>query len=73
MLIYKGGDEYDSHCGQERRRAVVMISCNRHTLAVSRAQLHERRRLEPPPVGRRCLSGLGACAVGRRREKALCT
>lgn len=33
MLIYKGGDEYDSHCGKEQRRAVVMISCNRHTLA----------------------------------------
>lgn len=35
MLIYKGGDEYDNHCGKEQRRAVVMISCNRHTLAVS--------------------------------------
>lgn len=34
MLIYKGGDEYDNHCGKEQRRAVVMISCNRHTLAV---------------------------------------
>jgi cation-dependent mannose-6-phosphate receptor len=34
MLIYKGGDEYDNHCGREQRRAVVMISCNRHTLAV---------------------------------------
>uniref|UniRef100_A0A2K6K2M1 Cation-dependent mannose-6-phosphate receptor n=3 Tax=Colobinae TaxID=9569 RepID=A0A2K6K2M1_RHIBE len=33
MLIYKGGDEYDNHCGKEQRRAVVMISCNRHTLA----------------------------------------
>lgn len=36
MLIYKGGDEYDNHCGKEQRRAVVMISCNRHTLAVRR-------------------------------------
>uniref|UniRef100_A0A7N5P427 Cation-dependent mannose-6-phosphate receptor n=1 Tax=Ailuropoda melanoleuca TaxID=9646 RepID=A0A7N5P427_AILME len=34
MLIYKGGDEYDNHCGMEQRRAVVMISCSRHTLAV---------------------------------------
>uniref|UniRef100_G1LJP8 Cation-dependent mannose-6-phosphate receptor n=1 Tax=Ailuropoda melanoleuca TaxID=9646 RepID=G1LJP8_AILME len=33
MLIYKGGDEYDNHCGMEQRRAVVMISCSRHTLA----------------------------------------
>lgn len=35
MLIYKGGDEYDNHCGKEQRRAVVMISCNRHTLAAN--------------------------------------
>ncbi|XP_006901809.1 PREDICTED: cation-dependent mannose-6-phosphate receptor isoform X2 [Elephantulus edwardii] len=33
MLIYKGGDEYDNHCGKEQRRAVVMISCSRHALA----------------------------------------
>uniref|UniRef100_A0A5F8G8H3 Cation-dependent mannose-6-phosphate receptor n=1 Tax=Monodelphis domestica TaxID=13616 RepID=A0A5F8G8H3_MONDO len=32
MLTYKGGDEYDNHCGKEQRRAVVMISCNKHTI-----------------------------------------
>lgn len=32
MLIYKGGDDYDSHCGREQRRAVVMTACNRRTL-----------------------------------------
>ncbi|XP_057616419.1 cation-dependent mannose-6-phosphate receptor-like [Chionomys nivalis] len=32
-LIYKGGEEYDNHCGKEQCCAVVMISCNRHTIA----------------------------------------
>ncbi|XP_023597315.1 cation-dependent mannose-6-phosphate receptor isoform X1 [Trichechus manatus latirostris] len=43
MLIYKGGDEYDSHCGKEQRRAVVMISCNRHTLADNFNPVSEER------------------------------
>lgn len=43
MLIYKGGDEYDSHCGKEQRRAVVMISCNRHTLAANFIPVSEER------------------------------
>ncbi|XP_004410950.1 PREDICTED: cation-dependent mannose-6-phosphate receptor [Odobenus rosmarus divergens] len=43
MLIYKGGDEYDSHCGMEQRRAVVMISCNRHTLAGNFNPVSEER------------------------------
>uniref|UniRef100_A0A8D0GNV5 Cation-dependent mannose-6-phosphate receptor n=1 Tax=Sphenodon punctatus TaxID=8508 RepID=A0A8D0GNV5_SPHPU len=33
MLIYEGGEKYDSHCGKEKRRAYIMISCNRKTLA----------------------------------------
>ncbi|XP_054575267.1 cation-dependent mannose-6-phosphate receptor isoform X3 [Eptesicus fuscus] len=43
MLIYKGGDEYDNHCGKEQRRAVVMISCNRHTLADNFIPVSEER------------------------------
>ncbi|XP_012879176.1 PREDICTED: cation-dependent mannose-6-phosphate receptor [Dipodomys ordii] len=43
MLIYKGGDEYDNHCGREQRRAVVMISCNRHTLADNFTPVSEER------------------------------
>ena len=43
MLIYKGGDEYDNHCGKEQRRAVVMISCNRHTLAANFNPVSEER------------------------------
>ncbi|XP_036107218.1 cation-dependent mannose-6-phosphate receptor isoform X2 [Molossus molossus] len=43
MLIYKGGDEYDSHCDKEQRRAVVMISCNRHTLADNFNPVFEER------------------------------
>ncbi|KAK5862136.1 hypothetical protein PBY51_017564 [Eleginops maclovinus] len=29
MLIYKDGDSYDGHCSKERRKAMVMISCDR--------------------------------------------
>ncbi|XP_042557456.1 cation-dependent mannose-6-phosphate receptor [Dipodomys spectabilis] len=43
MLIYKGGDEYDNHCGREQRRAVVMISCSRHTLADNFTPVSEER------------------------------
>lgn len=43
MLIYKGGDVYDNHCGQEKRRAVIMISCNRHTLAANFNPVSEER------------------------------
>ncbi|XP_069843802.1 cation-dependent mannose-6-phosphate receptor isoform X3 [Dipodomys merriami] len=43
MLIYKGGDEYDNHCGREQRRAVIMISCNRHTLADNFTPVSEER------------------------------
>uniref|UniRef100_A0ABI7ZR17 MRH domain-containing protein n=8 Tax=Felidae TaxID=9681 RepID=A0ABI7ZR17_FELCA len=43
MLTYKGGDEYDRHCGMEQRRAVVMISCNRHTLADNFNPVSEER------------------------------
>ncbi|XP_060022933.1 cation-dependent mannose-6-phosphate receptor isoform X4 [Lagenorhynchus albirostris] len=50
MLIYKGGDEYDSHCGKEQRRAVVMISCNRHTLAVCIADRRLYHRGVPVPA-----------------------
>ncbi|XP_065742867.1 cation-dependent mannose-6-phosphate receptor isoform X3 [Phocoena phocoena] len=46
MLIYKGGDEYDSHCGKEQRRAVVMISCNRHTLDNFNPVFEERGKVQ---------------------------
>lgn len=29
MLIYRNGEKYDGHCSKEKRRAIVMISCNR--------------------------------------------
>ncbi|XP_054858491.1 cation-dependent mannose-6-phosphate receptor [Eublepharis macularius] len=32
MLTYKGGEPYGSHCGNENRKAMVMINCNRKTL-----------------------------------------
>ncbi|XP_056385135.1 cation-dependent mannose-6-phosphate receptor [Hyla sarda] len=33
LLIYKNGEKYDSHCGSEPRKAMIMISCNKNTLA----------------------------------------
>ncbi|KAM9352734.1 cation-dependent mannose-6-phosphate receptor [Symphorus nematophorus] len=29
MLIYTNGDTYDTHCNKEKRKAIIMISCNR--------------------------------------------
>ncbi|AWO96440.1 putative cation-dependent mannose-6-phosphate receptor isoform 3 [Scophthalmus maximus] len=29
MLIYRNGDAYNAHCSKEKRKAFVMISCNR--------------------------------------------
>ncbi|XP_004078010.2 cation-dependent mannose-6-phosphate receptor [Oryzias latipes] len=31
MLIYRSGEAYDQHCSQEKRKAYIMISCNRNT------------------------------------------
>lgn len=31
MLIYGNGDAYNEHCNKEKRRAIVMISCDRKT------------------------------------------
>ncbi|XP_034553210.1 cation-dependent mannose-6-phosphate receptor isoform X2 [Notolabrus celidotus] len=30
MLIYRNGETYDGHCSKEKRRAMVMISCNKN-------------------------------------------
>uniref|UniRef100_A0A3B5MND2 Cation-dependent mannose-6-phosphate receptor n=1 Tax=Xiphophorus couchianus TaxID=32473 RepID=A0A3B5MND2_9TELE len=30
MLIYHDGDKYDSHCNNEARKAIIMISCNKN-------------------------------------------
>ncbi|KAK7157364.1 hypothetical protein R3I93_008750 [Phoxinus phoxinus] len=29
MLIYEGGEKYDSHCSNEPRKAMIMISCSK--------------------------------------------
>ncbi|KAF3692055.1 Cation-dependent mannose-6-phosphate receptor [Channa argus] len=31
MLMYENGDSYDAHCSGEKRKAIIMISCNRNT------------------------------------------
>ncbi|XP_061863793.1 cation-dependent mannose-6-phosphate receptor isoform X2 [Colius striatus] len=43
MLIYKGGDSYGRHCGGEKRRAVIMISCKRGVTASSFSIISEER------------------------------
>lgn len=46
MLTYMGGESYDSHCGRERRKAIVMITCNPKTLASGFTLLAEEREKE---------------------------
>ncbi|XP_070597925.1 cation-dependent mannose-6-phosphate receptor isoform X2 [Erythrolamprus reginae] len=43
MLIYQGGDPYDRHCTKEDRKALVMIICNRTTLATGFTMMAEER------------------------------
>ncbi|XP_028910248.1 cation-dependent mannose-6-phosphate receptor [Ornithorhynchus anatinus] len=43
ILSYKGGDMYDRHCGREKRRAIVMISCNRNMLGGNFVPVSEER------------------------------
>ncbi|KAM3912862.1 cation-dependent mannose-6-phosphate receptor isoform 1-T2 [Leptodactylus fuscus] len=43
MLIYGSGEQYDSHCGKEPRKAMIMISCNKKTLASDFMIVHEER------------------------------
>ncbi|KAG9344927.1 hypothetical protein JZ751_009467 [Albula glossodonta] len=38
MLIYTDGSAYGEHCNKEKRRAIVMISCERGITAVRKAQ-----------------------------------
>ncbi len=34
MLTYNDGDQYGSHCGQENRKATIMITCKRNEFQV---------------------------------------
>ncbi|XP_062975075.1 cation-dependent mannose-6-phosphate receptor [Elgaria multicarinata webbii] len=43
LLIYKGGDAYNNHCGNENRKAFVMIICNRKTLKSRLTMVSEER------------------------------
>ncbi|XP_043972882.1 cation-dependent mannose-6-phosphate receptor [Gambusia affinis] len=44
MLIYHNGDKYDTHCGKEARKAIIMISCNKNTEGVLEVILEDRER-----------------------------
>ncbi|KAL8202430.1 UNVERIFIED_CONTAM: Cation-dependent mannose-6-phosphate receptor [Gekko kuhli] len=46
LLTYKGGDPYGSHCGNEKRKAMVMITCNRKTLTGPFTMVVEEREKE---------------------------
>ena len=43
MLIYKGGDSYTSRCDKEKRKAIIMITCNRTSLATGFTLVTEER------------------------------
>lgn len=43
MLIYRDGDNYDQHCSKEKRKAMVMISCDRKTDAGQMTVVREDR------------------------------
>ncbi|XP_075072223.1 cation-dependent mannose-6-phosphate receptor [Mixophyes fleayi] len=44
LLVYKSGDKYDSHCDKESRKAMIMISCNKNTLADGFMIISEERQ-----------------------------
>lgn len=47
MLIYRNGDRYDAHCSLEKRKAIIMISCNRKTeMGTLEVVLEDRERQE---------------------------
>ncbi|KAM4608151.1 cation-dependent mannose-6-phosphate receptor isoform 2-T2 [Discoglossus pictus] len=43
MMIYRGGEHYDTHCGKEERKAMIMILCNKNTLADGFSIIGEER------------------------------
>ncbi|KAM4735902.1 cation-dependent mannose-6-phosphate receptor isoform 2-T2 [Anableps anableps] len=45
MLIYRNGNKYDTHCNQEARKAIIMISCNKNTeMGALKVILEDRER-----------------------------
>ncbi|XP_043117372.1 cation-dependent mannose-6-phosphate receptor [Puntigrus tetrazona] len=44
MLFYEGGDKYDSHCSQEPRRAMIMISCSTSTKNVFSVKIEDNQK-----------------------------
>ncbi|KAE8589637.1 hypothetical protein XENTR_v10017671 [Xenopus tropicalis] len=43
MLYYRSGDKYDTHCNNEARKAMVMISCNKGTVGDGFTVIQEER------------------------------
>ncbi|XP_051999632.1 cation-dependent mannose-6-phosphate receptor-like isoform X2 [Xyrauchen texanus] len=45
LLIYEGGEKYDSHCSKEPRKAMIMISCSKTaTKSTFKVVLEDRER-----------------------------
>ncbi|XP_017270946.1 cation-dependent mannose-6-phosphate receptor [Kryptolebias marmoratus] len=44
MLIYGGGEKYDSHCNGEQRKAMIMISCSKDVDSKLEVILEDRER-----------------------------
>uniref|UniRef100_A0A8C4WY82 Mannose-6-phosphate receptor, cation dependent n=1 Tax=Eptatretus burgeri TaxID=7764 RepID=A0A8C4WY82_EPTBU len=44
LLMYKSGDPYKSHCGNEHRKVMLMISCDPYTLASGFTLVREERQ-----------------------------
>ncbi|KAI4877332.1 hypothetical protein NFI96_017310 [Prochilodus magdalenae] len=43
MLIYRGGEKYDSHCSKEERKAIIMVSCNKSLNGEQLSVIQEER------------------------------
>ncbi|XP_007249872.2 cation-dependent mannose-6-phosphate receptor [Astyanax mexicanus] len=43
MLIYRGGEKYDTHCSKEERKAIIMLSCNKSAVVPELTVVLEQR------------------------------
>ncbi|XP_016111656.1 cation-dependent mannose-6-phosphate receptor [Sinocyclocheilus grahami] len=44
LLFYEGGEKYDSHCSQEARKAMIMISCSTSTTNAFSVVLEDNKK-----------------------------
>ncbi|XP_028984898.1 cation-dependent mannose-6-phosphate receptor [Betta splendens] len=63
MLIYQNGDAYDGHCNREKRKANIMITCNRKMEAGELAVVLEDRERAKDCLYLFELESSGVCPV----------